>query len=121
MPKRLTVNEDYQRKLRQREKLIEQQRKRDLFEIMQTPFGRRFMYSLIFDKLCFTGVYPGSDSGIYRNEGKRQVAFELTDEIQGAHPDLWVTMVQEQLAAINNDAVLRKAAEAAVPEEPEDG
>lgn len=121
MPKRPTVNVDYQNKLRHRERMIDAQKKRDLFEIMQTPNGRRFIYALIFDRLGFTSVYPGSDAGIHRQEGKRQVAFDLTDEIQSNYPDLWILMVQEQLAMINNDAILRKAAEAAVPEEDEDG
>lgn len=114
-------NKDFQGKLRNREKNAERQRKRDLAEIMSLPAGRRFMYDLLFSRCNIMAVYPGQDSGIYRHEGRRSLAVELGAELQADLAEAWVLMVEEHLKEQANDAVIRDAALAAVPDEDENG
>jgi hypothetical protein len=110
-------NESFQGKLRNRQEQAERQRRRDLAEIMSTPSGRRFMYDLLFNRCNMMAVYLGQDSGIYRHEGRRSLAVELGQELQTDLAEHYVKMVQEHLAELADDAVIRGAALASVKEE----
>jgi hypothetical protein len=99
-----------QGKLRSREKLVEIQRVADIRSVMDSPEGRRFMYTLIFDRCGVMSVYPGSDSGIYRSEGRRQMGAEIVMDLQLKMPDRYMMMITEHLNDLTNEQRLRDAA-----------
>lgn len=114
-------DETFQGKMRNRQKAIEAQKKKDLSDLMHSGEGRRFFYDLLFNRCNLTGVYMGQDSGIYRHEGRRMLAVELAQQIQDAHPDMWVLMVREYLDAQANEALIKGAAESDAKKEEDDG
>jgi hypothetical protein len=103
-------DERAQGKLRSLEKLAEEQRKADTGFVMSSPSGRRFMYDLVFGKCNLMGTYPGSDSGIYRHEGRRQLGVEIALELQEQHTDMYVLMITERLSQQKTDKATRDAA-----------
>jgi len=114
-------NREYQGKLKNRAENIERTRRRDLLAIMSMAEGRRFMYDLLFNRCNLMAVYGGQDSGIYRHEGRRALAVEMGAELQeGNYAPLWVKMVEEHLAELQDDAVVKSAALAAVPKNGDD-
>ncbi len=117
MSRRPLVDEAFQGKLRNREEQRERQRKRDLKEIMDSPAGRRFMYDLLFGRCGLMNIYLAQDSGIYRHEGRRSVAVELGQELQTENATNYTKMIEEHLAELADDAVIRGAALAAVKED----
>ena len=103
-------NPNIQGKLRNREKLQEDQRKEDLKAVMGIQAGRRFIYDLLFEKCGLMNVYNAQDSGIYRHEGKREVGQKLAGELQTELPELYLSMVDEHLRDAANEKKLRDAA-----------
>lgn len=103
-------NEVAQDKLRSREKLAREQRRADLAHVASSPDGRRFLYRMIFDECNLMSLYPGQDSGIYRNEGQRSVGFRIALEMQTDHTESYVAMIMEHLRDQENEKKLRDAA-----------
>jgi hypothetical protein len=111
------ANESFQTKLRNRDKLAQEQARRDMAEIMKLPAGRRFMYDLIFERCGIMNVYPAQDSGIYRHEGRRSVGFNLTSDLQQFHGTEYTLMITERQRDLENERVLRSAAVAELKKE----
>jgi hypothetical protein len=105
-----TQDPEVQKKLRDLDKLVEQQRRVDIRWLMGHEAGRRFVYDLVFERCELQSVYPGQDSGIYRAEGRREVGLKLAAEIQRHHPEQYVRMIQEQVEWRDNFKKLREAA-----------
>ncbi len=110
-------NPEIQAKLRNRERLQEEQRRADLVSIMTTPGGRRFMYDLIFERCGLMNLYPAQDSGIYRHEGRRSVGWSLAAELQEHHGLEYVLMLTERQRDVETDRKIRQAAETPTAEE----
>lgn len=79
-------------------KFLEKRRKEkvlsDVFKIMDTVEGRRYMCKLIE----FCGVfkaYTGVDNRIYFYEGQRNVGLKLIADINESCPELYFKMISE--------------------------
>jgi hypothetical protein len=99
-----------QGKLRSRERLAEEQARVDMRSLMEVANGRRVMYSLIFERCGVMNSYPGSDSGIYRHEGRRQLGIEIVQILQRDHMEMYLLMITEQMQAQKAEASLVAAA-----------
>jgi hypothetical protein len=99
-----------QQQLGEHRNLQERQRIRDLGEVMSTPTGRRFLFTLI-DKDCrvFSPSYTGN-SETFLNEGMRKVGIEKMKEAQEHHKDLYILMITEAFSGQKRDALVEEAA-----------
>jgi hypothetical protein len=79
---------------------IEAQQAADFDAVMRTPQGRRFFYVLVFllGHLESPSYDTSGQSMAYR-EGRRALAIELRDWALAVCPDLWLSMIQEQIEA----------------------
>jgi hypothetical protein len=103
-------NEQAQALLRVHEEMAAQQERDDLVAVMSTPGGRRFVWGLI-DGALVTPSFAGEASHATAfNEGRRAVALGLFFRVQRETPDLYLTALNEQLAAQRTAATLREAA-----------
>lgn len=71
----------------------------DLRAVMGTQPGRRFVWRLLEQSGLHSPSYAGEAMASAFNEGRRAVAIALMREVQRVCPELYVTMVRDQLAA----------------------
>jgi hypothetical protein len=76
----------------------------DLRVVMGTQPGRRLVWRLLEQAGLHTPSFASDDNATAYNEGRRSVAIALMRETQRVCPELWVTMVREQLAATEQEA-----------------
>lgn len=95
-PQPNAANPDQLRDQQIRDKHKERTNTNDLGFIMSDPRGRRWMMWLMdqcgMDKISFTG-----NSETFFREGARNVGLMLKTRIDEISPDLYITMLQEQI------------------------
>lgn len=80
---------------KQLEKFKLKQEKTDMKAILETEFGRRFIWKW----LSLSGVYQqsaeNSGSWTYFNEGRRAIGLKLLDEVVTVSPEAYLLMIKE--------------------------
>jgi len=117
----ITASEAAQNLLRNREEDALAQAAADLKSVMSTEAGRRFVWGLIEDAGAFAPSFTGTAATTDFNEGRRSVGLGLMVAAQRDATDLYVTALQEQLAAKRVDAQTREAATTVPSDEPTPG
>jgi hypothetical protein len=107
-------NASSQRRLKEREKLRREQAKVDLGEVLSTPAGRRFLWSLLAeDTQVFDVTVSDEPMALARHSGIRLVGVRLLTAAQEQHPELFLAMWQEAVRAAREEALHRRDAEGA--------
>jgi hypothetical protein len=70
---------------------------RDLDYILQSPRGRRFLYSLIFDTCCLERAchVPGDPESTARNDGVRMVGQNILSAVRSRDYAKYLKMLEE--------------------------
>lgn len=112
-------NEQTQARLRDQINTRERQFQDDLRDVMHTPAGRRFMWSLLFDRceLLTKGIL--GPEGIKRM-GRQDLGIDLNNELLEATPEAYEAMQAERRLAIRYEQTHRKAALSAANEDPDE-
>lgn len=77
-------------------KLEAEQRDADLKAVMSTPAGRRFILRLLRNAKLNRSSYAGElTHAMAFNEGVREMAVRLNDELEQRFRELWLLMHQE--------------------------
>jgi hypothetical protein len=82
------------REQKEREKIVNDMRLRDLGSIVETEAGRRWVYSIIERCHIFHPVMTGN-SYTFFNDGMRQVGLMIVDELSNVDPELFGKMHAE--------------------------
>jgi hypothetical protein len=67
----------------------------DVFFLLGTPQGRRFIWRYLEQCGLFASSFHHSGSQMYFNEGQRNVGLRLLADVNEANPAAYVTMMQE--------------------------
>lgn len=104
-------NEKAQRREKERDMFLSQQRIADMGAVLSTPEGRRFIWNLLASHCYVFSKVPTGPDGI-RIEGRRDVGIDLMADAQANHPSAYLTMVTERFTAEIDDQTHRKDARA---------
>lgn len=103
----LATNPKEQARWKQREQAAVCQRENDIRVVMSTPSGRRFIWRLANETCGVLSTTFTGDIQTYHREGRRSVGVELLAELQKLCPPEYVTMIQEAIAASQEDELHR--------------
>ncbi len=121
MDQRHATDAQYQDRVRNLERRRERQHAEDLRWFMAQPAALRVAYRWIYElgRLEAASFEPAIRDGVMafgltaRNEGIRELAASIKEEMQRANPGNWVRMIEEEIRAREADLALRKQAESA--------
>lgn len=100
-----------QKLLSEHESLALGQKRSDLVQVMSSPEGRRLVWDLIVSAGVFESSFAGDPLQTAFREGQRSVGIDLFERVKADATDLYITALNEQLAAGKTRKALRDAAE----------
>lgn len=112
-------NPKAQERLREQQKFLIEQRKRDLAAVMATAEGRRFIWRLMHVD-CGYGDDFNAGADELKRLGRRSVAVRLIEELNADHTDAYLQMHGEMVRRDQEARLHKQAAEAAKNTESEE-
>jgi len=77
------------KELRKREQEL-----KDLSDVLQTPYGRRFVWRYLEKCGVYRSSYTGNSETFFR-EGERNIGLQLVTDIMDANPEMYLKLVRE--------------------------
>ncbi len=75
----------------------------DIKRILDTDFGRRFVWRLLGLAGVFQTSFTGNSTTFF-NEGKRDIGLKILADVSEAKPEAYIQMAQEAKQSEENDA-----------------
>lgn len=113
-------NKDYQARTAEQQALRRAQNTADIGTLLKQPAGRRFIYSVIYERCGVDAKsFTGDPLTMSMREGRRDVGIALKGEITEEYPDLFLEMWGEAINRSKDETLDRKDAEASARKESE--
>ncbi len=87
----------------QKGKRVRERELLDVQKILETDFGRRFVWRYLGLAGVFQTSFTGNSTTFF-NEGKRDIGLKLLTDVTQAKPDAYIQMTQEAKKSEENDA-----------------
>ena len=76
----------------------------DVIAVMDTAFGRRYVWRLLEEARVFASSYAGQSNQTFFREGQRNMGLYIFNEVLDASPELFLLMQKEHYVLATPDS-----------------